>query len=88
MHSGKPVEDLDVRLARAEMVEVIGLDIGHDDDVGPVLEQRTIALVGLGYEHLAGAVVRVGAGLVELPAHRERRVEPTMLERHHRHRRR
>ena len=51
------VEHLHVGLDAAEVVEVIGLDVGHHDHVGVVLQQRPVALVGLGHEHVAGAVV-------------------------------
>ena len=53
---------------------MVGLDVGDDDDVGVVLQQRPVALVGFGDEDVAGAVVGVGAGLVEFAADRERRI--------------
>ena len=63
-----------------KIVEVIGFDIGHDGDVRVVLQQRAVALVGLGHEDVAGAVVGVGARLVELTADRERRIETAVLQ--------
>ena len=47
---------------------------------GPVVQERAVALVGLGDEVLAGAVVGVRADLGDLPADHERRVEPGVLQ--------
>ena len=44
------------------------------------MQERAVALVGLGHEVLAGAVVGVGADLGDLAADDERRVEPGVLQ--------
>ena len=72
--------------AVAVVVEVVRLDVGHDGDVGPVVQERAVALVGLGDEDVAGAVVRVGAGLAEVAADGERRVDAAVLQRDGEHR--
>ncbi|CAB4902660.1 unannotated protein [freshwater metagenome] len=77
---GEIVEHLHVGLGRTEEIEMIGLDVRHDDHVRRVLQQRTVTLVRLGDEDVATAVMRVGSGLVELTADGERRVEPTVLQ--------
>ena len=81
------VEHRAVCLGAAEEIQVVGLDVGHHRDVGCVLQQRPVALVGLGDEALPAAVVSVGACLAEVAAHRERRVKPAVLQRHDEHRR-
>ncbi len=82
----EPVEHLDIGLDGTEEVEVVGVDVGDDDDVGCVLQQRAVALVGLGDEDRVATVVGVGPRLVQLAADRERRVGPGMLQRDDRHR--
>ena len=67
---------------------MIGLHVGHDRDVGRVLQQRSVAFVGLGDEHLTTAVVGVGAGLAEITAHREGGIETAVLQGDDEHRRR
>ncbi len=77
------------RLRGAVVVEVVGLDVRHDRGVRAVEQERAVALVGLGHEHVAAAVVGVRAGLVEAAADREGRVRPAVLQgdREHRGRR-
>jgi hypothetical protein len=70
------------------VVEVVRLHVGDDRGEGRQQQERRVALVGLGHEQVAGAVVRVGAGLVEVAADRERRVDAAVLQRHGEHRRR
>ena len=82
------VEDRAVGIRGTEEIQVVGLDVGHHRDVRRVLEQRAVALVGLGHETRAAAVMGVGARLAEVAADRERRVEPGVLQRHDEHRRR
>ena len=43
------------------MVEVLGIDIGDDRDVGRQLEEGAVGLVGLDHHPVAGAEPRVGA---------------------------
>ena len=70
-----PVCLLDRREVAVE-VEVVGLHAGDDRHLGPVDEERAVALVGLDDEHVAGPEVGVGPVLRQLPADGERRVEP------------
>ena len=80
-----PVEELRERLVvgllGAVVVEVVGLDVGDQRAVRRVDQEGAVALVGLRDEDPARAVVRVGAGLVELAADRERRVRGAVLQR-------
>ena len=82
---GEVVEDLEVRLVGFEEVEVVGLDVGNHRDVRLVAKQRRVRLVRLGHEHVAGSVMGVRAGAVELTANGEGGVHPGRLQRHHRH---
>ena len=70
------VEDLVVRLGGAEVVEVVGFGVGEDHDVGLVVHEGAVGLVGLGHEHGVGAAARVGPELQDGAAHREGRVGP------------
>ena len=83
---GEVIEHLHVGLGGPEEIEVVGLNVGHDRDVRAVLEQRAVALVGFGDEHVARAVIRVGTGLVELASDGERRLEAAVLQRDNGHR--
>jgi len=38
------------------VVQVVGLDVGDDGDRRLEHQERAVALVGLGHEHVAGAV--------------------------------
>src|SRR4051794_21057008 len=42
-----------------EMVEVLGIDIGDDGDVGRQLQERTIGFVRLDYHPVTGAKPRI-----------------------------
>ena len=71
-HAGDPPAErgerrLDVRQARV-VVQVVGLDVGDDRDVGREQQERPVALVRLGDEVQAGAVLRAEPGLGEDPA--------------------
>ena len=44
-----------------EMVEVLGVDVGDDRDVGRQLEEGAVALVGLDHHPVARAEARIGA---------------------------
>ncbi len=81
------VEHRAVRFGAVEEIQVIGLDVGHHRNVGCVLQQRPVALVGLGDETVPAAVVSIGARLAEIAAHRERRVKTAVLQRDDEHRR-
>ena len=80
--SSEGVEGGAVGLLGAVVVEVVGLDVGDQRGVRRVDEEGAVALVGLGDEQLAAAVVGVGAGLVELAADGEGRVGAAVLQRH------
>ncbi len=80
------VEHIGVGLLTAEEIQMVGLDIGHHRDIGGVLQQRTVTLVGLGDEDPATAVVGVGAGLPQVAADGEGRVESAVLQGDDQHR--
>ncbi len=77
---GERVERLRVGLDRAVVVQVVGLDVGDDRDLGVVGEEGAVALVRFGDEDVARAVVGVGPGLVEIAADGERRVGAAVLQ--------
>ena len=81
------VERGDVGGGAAVVVEVVGLDVRDDRDLGRERQERRVALVGLGDEDVAGALVGAGAGGGEVAADRERRVEAAVLQRDGEHRR-
>ena len=74
------VEYRRIGLGATEEIEMIGLHIGHDRDIGRVLQQRTVAFVGLGDEHLTTAVMSVGAGLTQVAAYREGGIKAAVLQ--------
>ena len=55
-------ESLPVTLRRAPVVEVVGLEVGHDRDPGGVLHERTVGLVGLHHERGVGTQVGAAPG--------------------------
>ncbi len=61
-------------------VEVVGLHARDDRDLGPIDEERPVALVGLDDEDVATAEVSVGPVLRQLAADRERRVDTAGLQ--------
>ena len=62
---GEPGErGLDLGQARV-VVQVIGFHAGHDGRLGREHEERAVALIGLGHEQLAAALIRTQAGLGE-----------------------
>ena len=73
-----------------EVVEVLGIDVGDDGDVGGELEERAVAFVGLDHHPVAGAEPRVGSVGVDDAAVDHRRIKPGRVEqrRHQRSRRR
>jgi hypothetical protein len=82
----KGVEHRGVGVGTAEEIQMVGLDVGDHRDIRGVLQQRAVALIGLGDEAVAAAVVGVGAGLAQLTTDRERRVPAAMLQGHDEHR--
>ena len=72
-----------------EVVEVLGIDVGDDGDVGGELQERAVALVGLDHHPVAGPEPRVGAIGVDDAAVDHRRIKPGGVEqrRHQRSRR-
>ena len=83
LHEG--VEHRHIGLFGAEEVQMVGFDVGDHHDVGAVLDQRSVALVRLGHEKRAAAVVGIGARLAQVAAHGEGRIEPGVLQRHDEH---
>jgi hypothetical protein len=87
------LDELAERLAHlvegAVVVEMLGVDVGDDGDVGRQLEEGAVALVGLDHHPLAFAHAGVGAVGVDDAAVDDGRVEPACVEqrRHHRGRR-
>ena len=83
---GEIIKDLIVALCRAEIVEVIRLDVRDDCHEGAVAQKGGIGFVGFCHEGVASAAVCVGPSSVELPADGEGRIHPRLLERGDRHR--
>src|SRR5262245_2181558 len=48
-------------LERAEVIEMLGVDVRHNGDVGRQLEKRAVRLIRLDHHPVAAAQVRVGA---------------------------
>ena len=61
------------------VIPVVRFDVGDDADRAPEAQERTVALIGLGHENVAGTPVGVGAGLVQFPADGEGRLGPAVL---------
>jgi hypothetical protein len=57
----KTAERLLHRVEGFEMIEMLGIDIGDDGDVGRQLQEGAVALVGLHHHPVAGAEPGVGA---------------------------
>ena len=77
------------RVESLEVVEMLGIDIGDDGDVGRQLEEGAVGLVGLDHHPVAGAEPRIGAVGVDDAAVDDGRIEAAGVEqrRHHRGRR-
>jgi len=71
---------------RLEVVEMLGVDIGDDRDVGRQLQERAIALVGFHHHPVAGAKPRVGAIGVDDAAVDHGGIEPAGVEQRRNHR--
>ena len=69
-----------------EVVEMLGIDIGDDGDVGRQLEKGAVGFVGLDHHPVAGAEPRIGAVGVDDAAIDHGRIEAAGVEqrRHHR----
>ena len=67
---------LDARI----MIEMVGLDVGHDDDIRVEIEKRAVGLVSLGDEILARAVLAVGVVALDDTPDQEARVEAHAIE--------
>ena len=78
------------RVEGLEMVEMLGIDVGDDGDVGGQLEEGAVAFVGLDHHPVAAAAPRVGAVGVDDAAVDDGGIEAAGVEqrRHQRGRRR
>ncbi len=63
------------RVECIEMIEMFGIDIGDDGDVGGKFEERAVAFVGLDHHPVAGAEPRIGAIGVDDAAIDDGRIE-------------
>ncbi len=84
----EPVEGLLDGGQVAVVVEVVGLHVGDDRDLGVELGEGAVALVGLDDEQVAPTPHRTGADLVDVAAHDERRRQPRLDQHQGQHRRR
>ena len=75
------------RVERLEVVEMLGVDIGDDDDVGRQLQEGAVAFVGLHHHPVAGAEPRIGAIGIDDAAVDDGRIEIAEQRCHHRGRR-
>ena len=71
---------------RAVMVEMLGIDVGDDGDVGRQLQEGAVALVGLHHHPLALAHAGIGAVGVDDAAIDDGRIEPAGVEQRRDHR--
>jgi len=70
---------LDV-LERAVVIEMVGLDVGHDDHIGIEVEKGAVRLVGLADEVLPRSVSAIGTILLDNPTYEEGGVASEMVE--------
>ena len=68
------------RLEGLEVVEMLGIDIGDDGDVGRQFQERAVALVGFHHHPVAGAEPRIGAVGVDDAAIDHGRIEIAGIE--------
>src|SRR5712671_4796088 len=57
----KTAERLLHSIKRHEMIEMFGIDVGDDCDIGGQLEERAVGFIGLDHHPVAGAEPRIGA---------------------------
>ena len=76
------------RVEGLEVVEVLGIDVGDDRDVGRQLEEGAVAFVGLDHHPVAGAEPRIGPVGVDDAAVDDRRIKPGGVEQRRHQRRR
>ncbi len=62
----------------AVSAHVVSVDIGHDRDHGLEIEERGVALVGLGHQIFGRPQFRIRPGAVEPPADDESGIEPPL----------
>ena len=70
----------------AVVVEMLGIDVGDDGDVGRQLQEGAVALVGLDHHPVAVAEPRVGAVGIDDAAVDHGRIEPAGIEQRRDHR--
>ena len=63
------------RIEGLEMIEMLGIDIGDDRDIGRQLQESAVAFVGFDHHPIAGAKPRIGAIGVDDPAIDDGRIE-------------
>ena len=68
------------RLEGLEVVEMLGVDVGDDGDVGRQLQEGAVGLVGLDHHPVAGAEPRIGAVGVDDAAVDDGRIEAAGIE--------
>ena len=68
------------RFVGVEMVEMLGIDIGDDDDVGRQLDEGAVGFVGLHHHPVAFAEMGIGAVGVDDAAVDHGRIEPAGVE--------
>jgi hypothetical protein len=62
-------------IERHEMIEMLGIDVGHDGNVGRQLEKGAVGFIGLDHHPVAGTEPRIGAVGVDDTAIDDRRIE-------------
>ncbi len=75
------------RIEGLEVIEMLGIDIGDDGDVGRAPQEGAVALVGFHHHPLAGAEPRIGAVGIDDAAIDHRGVEIAGVEQRRHHRR-
>ena len=62
------------------MIEMLGIDIGHDRDRREQQQKGGVALVGFGHHEFAAAQAHVGAARAQIAANRDGRIESGLLQ--------
>ena len=81
-------ERLDHRVERAEVLEMVGLDVGDDGDLGTKLMEGAVVLVRFDHEEVAASALGVGADVLQHAADEDGRIEAGLFEDQRDHRRR